>query len=864
MSESKLKRKFEDIVAKSGNTKITGDQLYLVFKNPSNKYTTEKIIQIAKTYVKPYLLDGDKLFQQYETNIKKQQMNPFDAMSFMLSNATVVKHTISQHQQQKPQIASKPTNINIDSKITIRSDTIESPILCSTRMDLNTPEIIVSEIKEKLAQATQQSNHQTSRSTSNPYIRQSLNSSSTLIQTRKFVSSTSLPTVNMNPIPTWTFSFSDEVILPFQMKMPKPIVGLPASSQERQIIQELLYTLIGINGSLIIPKLKIASNDSKDEHTFVNNWLESRCIAVEFDLNEQITDSIKDILKDILPLANYYFKLQYFIESSRTPESGQVLQALSAALSKLIDDYYGSIAQLESIHLRGELNLHKLLFYLRPIITTMETITRTCGKLQEQNLRGGNVLTNLHDSISLFSGDKNSQQILIHLTQKAAEPYMEILRQWIFNGIIQDPRGEFFVEDSENKQPMDKNENYFNEFWEKRYIILPDKIPRFLDKQSDMILRTGKYLNIVRECGKRVIFNQRGADLKFSHTDENNYMNLITDAYSFASKALMELILKDNDLMGHLLSVKRYFLLQQGDFIVQFMEACEHELMKSVDKVIPMRLENLLELTLRLSSAKYDKYQDNLSTFLMPFDIFTQMSKIINSNNTSGPIDEVDFDSNLTGIECFSFDYKTAWPITIILNQLTISKYQIIFRQLFYLKHVENFLCRVWIANNNAKKFDHGTSEQYRAAFTLRQRMMNAVQNLEYYMMIEVIEPVWHVFMQQISKAKNFDDILTYHEDFLDKCLRNCMLKEPDVLRCIMRMCSHCIGFCQFIEKENVSTETFSEKVNHYDTNFTQQTVALLNKIHEIAEKNHSEKYISLIHRINFNHFYSDKLNTNQ
>lgn len=586
--------------------------------------------------------------------------------------------------------------------------------------------------------------------------------------------------------------------------MPKPIVGLPAAVQERNIIQELLYTLIGVNGSYLVPKLKTVLYDSKDNYANVNTWIEHRSTAVEFDLNEQITDSIRDILKDILPLANYYFQLQYFIENARASNSGQVLQALSEALCKLIDDYYATIARLESMHLRHELNLHKLLFYLRPIIQTMETVTRICGKLQENRYRGGNVLTSLHDSISLFTGDKNSQKIIIHLTQKAAEPYMEILSLWIFKGIIQDPKNEFFVEDNQaDFENLNKIESY-NEFWEKRYILKPEKIPRFLEKQANIILRTGKYLNVVRYCGKRLSFQHNSLDvkLKFSHTDEQNYINQINDAYVFSSKALIDLIMEDYDLMGHFLSVKRYFLLQQGDFIVQFMDACEHELMKSVDKVIPIRLENLLELTLRLSSAKHDKYQDNLFTTLMPFDIFTQMAKImkISQCGSDGESDVVDYDSNLTGIECFSFDYRTNWPISIIFNQMTISKYQIIFRQLFYLKHVENFLCRVWIANNNAKKFDHRTIEQYRAAFTLRQRMMSAIQNLEYYMMIEVIEPVWHTFMQQISKVKNFDDILTYHDDFLDKCLKNCMLTEPDILKCVVKMCSLCIGFCEFIE----------------------------------------------------------------
>ena len=585
------------------------------------------------------------------------------------------------------------------------------------------------------------------------------------------------------------------------MKMPKPIVGLPATAQERTVITELLGVLIGINGSLIVPKMKTIAYDTKNDYTMLHQWTESKISIVEFELNEQIQESIRDILLDILPLANFYFQIQNFVETARAPESGQVLQALSAAISKLVTDYYGTVAQLELMHLKQELNLHKLLFYLRPIIQTMETITKVCNMLVAHNIRGGNVLTRLHDNIALYSGDKNSQQILIYLTQKAAEPYMEILKLWIFKGVIIDPKSEFLIEDNEKEcQNPEQNENYFDDYWDKRYVIRNEKIPRFLEKQADVILRTGKYLNVIRECGKRVTSNQSQASLKFSHTDEQNYVNIISDAYAFASKALLELIMDDNDLMGHLLSVKRYFLLQQGDFIVQFMDACEVELMTNVDDVIPMRLENLLELTLRLSSAKHDKYQDDLYTTLLPFDIVTQMTKIIKNDGEHFEDDENLDTANLKGIECFTFGYNVHWPLCIVLNQLTISKYQLIFRQLFYCKHVENYLCRVWIANKNAKKFDHSTSELYRAAFTLRQRMMNAIQNLEYYMMIEVIEPVWHVFLQQLAKAKNIDDVLAYHEDFLDYCLKNCMLTHPELLKRIISVCNACLAFCQFIE----------------------------------------------------------------
>jgi gamma-tubulin complex component 2 len=138
---------------------------------------------------------------------------------------------------------------------------------------------------------------------------------------------------------------------------------------------------------------------------------------------------------------------------------------------------------------------------------------------------------------------------------------------------------------------------YTDDYWEKRYIICPDKIPRFLDNLADIILRTGKYLNVIRECGKNIT-QAPTETLKFSHTD-HNYVQFINTAYNFASESLLKLFMNENDLLGRLLSVKRYFLLEQGDFIIQFMDACEQELSKKVDEVLPMRLENLLELTLR-------------------------------------------------------------------------------------------------------------------------------------------------------------------------------------------------------------------------------------------------------------------------
>lgn len=89
----------------------------------------------------------------------------------------------------------------------------------------------------------------------------------------------------------------------------------------------------------------------------------------------------------------------------------------------------------------------------------------------------------------------------------------------------------------------------------------------------------------------------------------------------------MNLVLKEQDLLGRLKSVKHYFLLDQGDFIVTFLTLCEKELNKNVNDVPQTRLESLLDLA--LSSITNDPYKDDLRAEMLPYDLQFQMFKIL-------------------------------------------------------------------------------------------------------------------------------------------------------------------------------------------------------------------------------------------
>ncbi|GLV35243.1 Gamma-tubulin ring protein 84 [Carabus blaptoides fortunei] len=510
---------------------------------------------------------------------------------------------------------------------------------------------------------------------------------------------------------------------------------IPACSQENILIEDLLNVLSGLDGCYIESKPLLDPYGPR-----------------EFIVSDSVDVSLSELVKQILPLASHYSMMQRFVEEKMQFEYGQVNNALCAAIQTLLIDYSLFICQIETEFRNGTLNLHKMWFYIQQNMHAMGIVAGITATISKADARGGKVLSLLHEQTLGSIGDSKAQDLCLSLTQAATVPYMNILETWIYKGVISDPLKEFLVEDNEIIQRENLSvEDYSADYWAKRYTVRRERIPKFLERVADIILRAGKYLNVIRQCGKTISSKSEHIVYKI---EEREYVETIEKAYLFASKTLLELLMKENDLMGRLRSVKHYFLLDQGDFILQFLNLCEKELSKNVNQVLLARLESFLEIALRMSSANSDPYKEDMGTILMNYDLRSQMFKILSIQTD----DEQEYRSKkekrqLTGLESFTFDYKVQWPVSLILNHRAVACYQMIFRHLFYCKYIERMLCQIWRTNRTAKKLCSNSSSQYRAAFALRQRMLHYVQNLEYHMMVEVIEPNWNRFLQRIAKV---------------------------------------------------------------------------------------------------------------
>ena len=152
--------------------------------------------------------------------------------------------------------------------------------------------------------------------------------------------------------------------------------------------------------------------------------------------------------------------------------------------------------------------------------------------------------------------------------------------------------------------------------------------------------------------------------------------------------------------------------------------------------------------------------------------------------------------------------------------------------------------------------------------------MLNFVQNLQYYMMCEVLEPNWRLLEEGLHSVSNIDDVLLMHNDFLDKCLRDCMLSSRDVLKTMSRLLAICISFTKHIQIAAMQEDTCQgsefnvrscplsadvesgrsvrDIVNDCECKFTADLVQLLDWLYSV----HSEGVGSMVARLDFNGYY--------
>ena len=542
----------------------------------------------------------------------------------------------------------------------------------------------------------------------------------------------------------------------------------------------------------------------------------------------------------MLPLCSHAAQVADYVETRVNRfEGGLVAHALAAEMQELLSDWRTTVVQLEHQRNLGRLSLQSAWFYVQPAVGAMSLLARISRRAS--SLRGASLLNEISREAATRAGDVAARNLCLRLLRAASAPYAKAVERWVYEGVVDDPYDEFLVIERAHLRKESLAEDYNATYWSQRY-TLRSEVPAFLGEGlAEKALTTGKYINAMRESRTTIHTTTTSSSYESSEfslppippdglgrlalgggassAGSGTHAARINAAHRHASVGLLRAVLGDGDLHGRLRAMKRYFLLDKGDFLVHFTDNAGEELARRAPDISVSRLQSLLELSLKLSTASTDPHNDDLTCSLERQGIIHQLLSIHVTGGAKGyaPADaDLDLDENaaqmtpkealrLTGFETFALDYNAPWPVSLVLSRRAITKYQLLFRHVFHCKHVERRLCEAWQTHQAtraaaAQTTGAGDGGSLGRAYVLSQRMLHFLQNFTYYLMCEVVEPNWHAFETALRDAQSVDELIDAHERFLDACMKEGMLFWPRILRRLERIKNVCLRFCGLSE----------------------------------------------------------------
>jgi gamma-tubulin complex component 2 len=278
--------------------------------------------------------------------------------------------------------------------------------------------------------------------------------------------------------------------------------------------------------------------------------------------------------------------------------------------------------------------------------------------------------------------------------------------------------------------------------------------------------------------------------------------------------------------------MKHYFFLDRSDFFSYFLELSTSELKKPARHVNVSKLQSLLDLVLRQPGtvAAEDPFKEDVTVQMNEVGLTRWLMRVVNVSGIdqeswpAGGIEAshatpalqpsttpapgvTDADKAVIGFDALELDYQVPFPLSLVISRKTVLRYQLLFRYLLSLRHLETLLVGSWTEHSKAPSWRHKSSNAplemwKRRAWTLRARMLVFVQQLLYFSTAEVIEPNWQRLMASLDggsgkesssglpastgskqATRTVDELMQDHVDFLDTCLKECMLTNSKLLR---------------------------------------------------------------------------------
>eukprot|EP00054_Salpingoeca_dolichothecata_P009214 m.52042 g.52042 ORF g.52042 m.52042 type:complete len:665 (+) comp18231_c0_seq1:78-2072(+) len=454
-----------------------------------------------------------------------------------------------------------------------------------------------------------------------------------------------------------------------------------------------------------------------------------------------------------------YRRVRSFVRDRSSDRAfGLVGQALCAVVQQELDEYFRLLSILEAqIHPVEEAGRsHSTLTLTRLMVWTHEPLTRmrVLASMIDNctGHKGGALASVMHQHTK--HGDPYIRALVARMLKAITRPIHTMLARWIYDGDLNDPYLEFFVAADETVTETD--------LWRDKYSIRSNMVPIFVPQNlANKILLIGKSINFIRHtCRVHDDLQDTTAALRSMQggfSDLQVLQSAVNQAYHLTSRRLLEILHTRYHLLQHLDSMRKYLLLGQGDFIHHLLAALEPELCKPAEGLMMHNMTAVVDGAVRATNAHLDR-ADNLQR------LDVQLME-------ASPGD--------CGWDVFSLTYHVDGPLSTVITAQGLAQYLRVFNFLWRVKRIEYSLSKHWSAQMTYSRALSEIPEMRQVlknCHMVATNMVHFVNQVQHYLLFEVLECSWDQMLTEVKEAGDLDDIIYAHDTFLQTIITRALL----------------------------------------------------------------------------------------
>uniref|UniRef100_A0A665VW57 Gamma-tubulin complex component n=1 Tax=Echeneis naucrates TaxID=173247 RepID=A0A665VW57_ECHNA len=326
-----------------------------------------------------------------------------------------------------------------------------------------------------------------------------------------------------------------------------------------------------------------------------------------------------------------------------------------------------------------------------------------------------------------------------------------------------------------------------------------------------------------------------------------DFENLIDRIRSTVAEHLWTLMVEESDLLEQLKIIKDFYLLGRGELYQVFIDLAQHMLKTPPTAVT----EHDVNVAFQQAAHKVLLDDDNLLPLLhLTVDYQGKESK------ANPPQDTSPREIPPTGWAALGLTYKVQWPLHILFTPAVLEKYNVVFRYLLSVRRVQSQLQHCWALQMQRKHLKSSQTDAVK--WRLRNHMAFLIDNLQYYLQVDVLESQFSQLLQQINSTRDFESIRLAHDHFLSNLLAQSFILLKPVFHCLNEILELCHNFCSLVSQTVASLDDRgTAQLDILVKGFRRQSSLLFKILSSVRNHQINSDLAQLLLRLDYNKYYT-------